>query len=101
MESPRCAENPRSTADSDPAMGALDPEASRFQHVPGAVGDDLSMFQVSDLLAREAIRDLVARYNSYGDSGLFDRMIALFAPDAVVEIGTDFYRGRHQIREAF
>jgi hypothetical protein len=69
--------------------------------VPVDLRDDLTMLQISDLLAREAIRDLVVRYNSYGDSGLFDRMVALFAPDAVVEIGTDFYRGRHEIREAF
>ncbi len=59
------------------------------------------MLQISDLLAREAIRDLVVRYNSYGDSGLFDRMLALFAPDAVVEIGDDVHRGLHEIRQAF
>jgi len=59
------------------------------------------MLQIPDLLAREAIRDLVVRYNSYGDSGLFDRMLALFAPDAVVEIGGDIYRGSRQIGEAF
>jgi hypothetical protein len=57
------------------------------------------MLQISDLLAREAIRDLVIRYNSYGDSGLFDRMLGLFAPDAVVEIGGDFYRGAQEIRQ--
>jgi hypothetical protein len=59
------------------------------------------MFQISDLLAREAIRDLVIRYNSYGDSGLFDRMLELFAPDAVVEIGNDVYRGQPEIRQMF
>ena len=41
---------------------------------------------LDDLLAREAIRDLVARYNSYGDSGKFDLLWPLFAPDAVMEI---------------
>jgi hypothetical protein len=59
------------------------------------------MLEVSDLLAREEIRDLVVRYNSYGDSGLFDRMLGLFAPDAVVEIGGDIYRGLPEIRQAF
>ncbi len=59
------------------------------------------MFQVSDLLAREAIRDLVVRYNSYGDSGLFDRMIGLFAPDAVVEINGSAYHGLDEIRRVF
>ncbi|HXQ59071.1 MAG TPA: nuclear transport factor 2 family protein [Acidimicrobiales bacterium] len=59
------------------------------------------MLQISDLLAREAIRDLVVRYNSYGDSGLFDRMLGLFAPDAVVEIRGDVYQGLAEIRQAF
>jgi hypothetical protein len=59
------------------------------------------MLQLSDLLAREAIRDLVVRYNSYGDSGLFDRMLGLFAPDAVVEIGGEAYQGQQAIRQAF
>ena len=59
------------------------------------------MFDVSDVLVREAIRDLVVRYNSYGDSGLFDRMIGLFAPDAVVEIDGVAHQGLDEIRRAF
>ena len=39
-----------------------------------------------ELVARESIRDLVARYNANGDSGRFDQVMALFAPDAVMEI---------------
>ena len=46
----------------------------------------------ADLLAREAIRDLVARYNAYGDSGLLDRMLAC-SPDAVLEVGDVAYEG--------
>jgi 3-phenylpropionate/cinnamic acid dioxygenase small subunit len=42
---------------------------------------------LDDLLAREGIRDLVSRYNSYGDTGKFDRLWDLFASDAVMEIG--------------
>lgn len=38
------------------------------------------------LEAREAIRDLVARYNANGDSGRFAQVIELFAPDAVMEL---------------
>jgi hypothetical protein len=41
---------------------------------------------VDELIARESIRDLVARYNSTGDTGRFDETIALFAPDAVLEL---------------
>ena len=57
--------------------------------------------ELTDLLAREAIRDLVARYNAYGDSGLLDRMIELFAEDAVLEEGDDRYEGRDAIRGLF
>lgn len=38
-----------------------------------------------ELVARESIRDLVARYNANGDTGRFDHLVALFAPDAVME----------------
>ena len=59
------------------------------------------MFHIADLLAHKAIRDLVVRYNSYGDSGLFDLMLDLFAPDAVVEIGSESYQGRSAIKQVF
>jgi hypothetical protein len=59
------------------------------------------MFQVSELLAREAIRDLVVRYNSYGDSALFDRMVELFAPDATVEINGAAHHGLDELRRVF
>lgn len=39
-----------------------------------------------ELVARESIRDLVARYNANGDAGRFDQMTAVFAPDAVLEV---------------
>jgi hypothetical protein len=43
-----------------------------------------------ELVARESIRDLVARYNANGDSGRFEQMMKVFAADAVVElVGAD------------
>jgi hypothetical protein len=55
-----------------------------------------------ELKAREQIRDLVARYNAYGDSGRFDEVLALFAKDATVEVkGYRTYCGREEIRELF
>ena len=57
--------------------------------------------ELADLLAREAIRDLVARYNAYGDSGLLARMLALFADDAVLEVGDVAYEGTDAIRGLF
>jgi hypothetical protein len=41
---------------------------------------------VEDAVAREAIRDIVARYNSNSDTGRFENVFELFAADAVMEI---------------
>ncbi len=54
-----------------------------------------------ELVARESIRDLVARYNANGDSGRFDQVVECFAADAVLEIDGQVYRGRPQIRTIF
>jgi SnoaL-like protein len=54
------------------------------------------------LEAREAIRDLVARYNANGDSGRFAQVIELFAPDAVMELNDGrLYDGRDEIMTIF
>jgi uncharacterized protein (TIGR02246 family) len=54
-----------------------------------------------ELVARESIRDLVARYNANGDSGRFEPMLSLFAEDATVELPTGVHRGVDAIRRAF
>jgi hypothetical protein len=54
-----------------------------------------------ELIARESIRDLVARYNANGDSGRFDQVLECFAPDAVMEIDGTAYRGVKEIRTIF
>lgn len=55
-----------------------------------------------ELKAREQIRDLVARYNAYGDAGRVAEVLALFAEDAVVEVvGHRSYRGCDEIGELF
>ncbi|MEU1956705.1 nuclear transport factor 2 family protein [Nocardia rhamnosiphila] len=55
-----------------------------------------------DLLARELIRDLVARYNSLGDRGLSAEVADLFDEHGVLEIadasGTRSVRGRSSIQ---
>lgn len=53
--------------------------------------------QHSDVVAREAIRDLVARYNANGDSGRLPQVMELFVDDAVMEIdlGTGGAPERH------
>ncbi|HZP27363.1 MAG TPA: nuclear transport factor 2 family protein [Acidimicrobiia bacterium] len=40
-----------------------------------------------ELGAREAIRELIARYNSFGDRGRIAELAGLFAPDGVLEAG--------------
>jgi uncharacterized protein (TIGR02246 family) len=53
------------------------------------------------LIARESIRDAIARYNANGDAGRIDAVVNLFTPDAVVEILGKTYRGHDGIRNFF
>jgi hypothetical protein len=50
-----------------------------------------------ELVARESIRDCIARYNANGDSGRIDEMVSVFAPDGVMETGNGRYVGRDAI----
>jgi hypothetical protein len=54
-----------------------------------------------ELMAREAVRDLIARYNAFGDSGRFDQMVEVFAEDAVMDMDGVVVTGRSNIRAAF
>ena len=55
-----------------------------------------------ELVARESVRDLVARYNANGDSGRIDQMVELFAEDAVMLIVPgDEHVGREKIHAFF
>lgn len=61
---------------------------------------------LDDLLAREGIRDLVTRYNSYGDTGKFEQLFELFVDDAVMEVGPargdrESYDGLEQLKKIF
>lgn len=51
--------------------------------------------------ARECIRDLVARYNSNGDSGRFDDVRALFHDDAEMDIEGHVHVGLDSIMTIF
>ena len=51
--------------------------------------------------ARDAIRDLVARYNQLGDTGRIDELVQLFVENATMETPTDVCQGRGGIRALF
>jgi hypothetical protein len=53
-----------------------------------------------ELSAREEIRETLARYHHFGDSGRFEEMAALFAEDGVLEVkGERALNGRAAIVE--
>ena len=54
-----------------------------------------------ELVARESIRDLVARYNAGGDVGRFDAVLELFTDDARLVLPDGEHRGRDAIRALF
>ncbi len=54
-----------------------------------------------ELVARESARDLVHRYAANVDSGRFDQVVELFAPDAVMDIEGRLYEGQDEIRTIF
>jgi SnoaL-like domain len=52
-----------------------------------------------ELVAREQIRDTIARYAHCVDGGRFDELVELFAPDGVLEVeGERPHQGRDAIR---
>lgn len=55
----------------------------------------------AEAAAREAIRDLVARYSALGDSGRLDALAELFCADAELEVEGRVHRGRPELRELF
>ena len=51
--------------------------------------------------ARDAIRELVARYHQLGDAGRLDELLETFSETAVLEVDGRVYAGRSAIREMF
>jgi hypothetical protein len=55
--------------------------------------------ELPELIAREQIRELVARYAHHADRGRFQELVGLFADDGVLEIDDrEALRGRDAIR---
>ena len=60
------------------------------------------LMQQAELIAREEIRTLLIEYVQCADGGRTERMLELFAPDAVMEAtGDPACRGREEIRGYF
>ena len=58
--------------------------------------------EIWQLMARESIRDLVARYNANGDTGRFSQVRELFSVDAVMDIGDGkVYQGLDEVMTIF
>ena len=55
----------------------------------------------AEVAAREAARDLVARYNANADTGRFPQVLELFAPDARLELDDETFEGRDAIATLF
>lgn len=54
-----------------------------------------------ELAAREQIRELIARYNQYGDGGRYDQLVALFAPDGILQTDDETVAGAANLRRFF
>jgi 3-phenylpropionate/cinnamic acid dioxygenase small subunit len=61
----------------------------------------MTRLSIDELSAREAIRDLVARYNAGADGGRFAEVVQLFAPDAMMELPEETFTGRDEIAALF
>ena len=60
------------------------------------------MMESWEVVARESIRDLVARYNANGDSGRIAQVMALFSPEAEMYLDDgSSYEGLAEIRTVF
>jgi hypothetical protein len=57
--------------------------------------------EIWELVARESVRDVIARYNAYGDSGRMDDLLELFTQDAVMDMDGEVFEGRQAIRDGF
>ena len=56
---------------------------------------------IQDLVAREAIRELVASYNHYGDTGHIDNLVELFADGASLQMDDRAITGGDALKEFF
>ena len=56
---------------------------------------------IKELAAREEIRELVASYNHFGDTGIMDSLLELFADDAAIHVADRTITGQAELRKFF
>ena len=56
---------------------------------------------IKELAAREAIRELVASYNHFGDTGIIDSLLELFADEASIQVADRTITGHSELKEFF
>jgi hypothetical protein len=54
-----------------------------------------------ELVARESVRDCIARYNAHGDAGRMEEMLDVFADDGEIDMDGDGFSGREDMRAGF
>ena len=97
MHKPDCLMRGGTVAKREPLSAC----AARAAPARGAPTPPAPMTPAAELAAREAIRDLVARYNALGDAGRLGALCELFAEDAVLELDGRRCAGRGAIRALF
>ena len=54
-----------------------------------------------EVVARESVRDLIARSNANGDSGRWDQLEELFAPEMVLDTDGTVTEGRDAVMQMY
>lgn len=57
--------------------------------------------EVWELVARESIRDCIARYNAHGDAGRMDEMLSVFSPGASIDMDGLVFHGLEAMHGGF
>jgi hypothetical protein len=57
--------------------------------------------EIWELVVRESVRDVIARYNAHGDSGRMKELLALFSDDAFMDMDGEVFEGRQAIADGF
>lgn len=57
--------------------------------------------EIWELIARESVRDCIARYNAHGDAGRMDEVLSVFSQDASIDMDGLVFEGLEGMRAGF